>query len=365
MAERVAEWNTAALQANLEALGNNSYPGRFIGLGVSESGDHAVQVYAVMGRSDPSRNRVLVAEPDVVPGNELVKTDVFDEKKLGDNADLSLIIYNAMRTTNAGPDREIVHVVSNGHQTDNVVRELRLASAQSLRPPYREIKPVFTKALTTDTFVPDEPKGTNKTSYEPDSEHTSRITAYTARHEPGLFQYGWAITRRDKLTEMPVHTFGAGPLDQVPDGAALAFHTYDGDGKPLPPFTGNPYPIKLEGNSPFETAEALWEDRIDKDNRVAMAVKYIHRISGLVEVKIINQLQPEVANDLIKQSMLIEAMLDDIMPIDEVKSFVEHRNVKRDRHALAKRSGWTTMPIEALETVYRGDRNRKLPYAAV
>lgn len=42
-----------------DVLGNNTYPGRGICLGVDESGEYAVIVYFIMGRSVNSRNRIL------------------------------------------------------------------------------------------------------------------------------------------------------------------------------------------------------------------------------------------------------------------------------------------------------------------
>lgn len=42
-----------------DELSNNTYPGRGICLGVDESGEYAVIVYFIMGRSVNSRNRIL------------------------------------------------------------------------------------------------------------------------------------------------------------------------------------------------------------------------------------------------------------------------------------------------------------------
>ena len=47
-----------------KALNENSYPGRGIVLGRSEDGKKAVVGYFIMGRSENSRNRVFVEEPD-------------------------------------------------------------------------------------------------------------------------------------------------------------------------------------------------------------------------------------------------------------------------------------------------------------
>ena len=42
-----------------DVLSNNTYPGRGICLGVDESGEYAVIVYFIMGRSENSRNRIF------------------------------------------------------------------------------------------------------------------------------------------------------------------------------------------------------------------------------------------------------------------------------------------------------------------
>ena len=47
-----------------DVLSNNTYPGRGICLGVDESGEYAVIVYFIMGRSENSRNRVFDPVPE-------------------------------------------------------------------------------------------------------------------------------------------------------------------------------------------------------------------------------------------------------------------------------------------------------------
>lgn len=85
---------------NMQALSENSYPGRGIVVGRSDMGE-LMQVYWVMGRSESSRNRLLVRD-----GLRKVKTQLI--KDVGD-ADTSLIIYDAMIRTGR------YHIVSNGY----------------------------------------------------------------------------------------------------------------------------------------------------------------------------------------------------------------------------------------------------------
>ena len=58
-----------------KALKENSYPGRGIVIGRSEDGRKAVVGYFIMGRSENSRNRVFLEEPDGI------RTEAFDPSK--------------------------------------------------------------------------------------------------------------------------------------------------------------------------------------------------------------------------------------------------------------------------------------------
>src|SRR5579863_9195188 len=95
-----------AAERNFAELSENRYSGRGIVMGMSDDGRNAVQVYWIMGRSENSRNRVLSYN-----GHKLF-TEAADPAKV--KKDPSLIIYNAMK------DNKLFHIVSNGHQTDQV-----------------------------------------------------------------------------------------------------------------------------------------------------------------------------------------------------------------------------------------------------
>ena len=64
-------------------LAGNPYPGRGIVIGKTADGAKSVVAYFIMGRSENSRNRVFIQEPDGI------RTEAFDPAKL---ADPSLII---------------------------------------------------------------------------------------------------------------------------------------------------------------------------------------------------------------------------------------------------------------------------------
>ena len=119
-----------------KALSENSYPGRGIVLGRSEDGKKAVVGYFIMGRSENSRNRVFVEEPDGI------RTEAFDPSKM---VDPSLIIYHPVRKVGD------MLVVTNGDQTDTVADYLRAGKT-------------FEDALRTRTFEPDGPNWTPRIS---------------------------------------------------------------------------------------------------------------------------------------------------------------------------------------------------------
>lgn len=104
--------------------------------------------------------------------------------------------------------------------------------------------------------------------HEPDSPNfTPRISAVTDEAE------GSAII--SKISKDPLN-----PDNSVRNyydyrlltpGFGMCIHTYEGDGNPLPSFTGDPYHVLLSG-SVEEVAQTYW-DLLDKSNRVALVAK--------------------------------------------------------------------------------------------
>ena len=113
-------------------LAGNPYPGRGIVIGKTADGAKSVVAYFIMGRSENSRNRVFVKEPDGI------RTEAHDPAKL---ADPSLIIYHPVRQVGRGL------IVTNGDQTDTI-RE------------FIEKGLTFEQALRTREFEPDGPNWT-------------------------------------------------------------------------------------------------------------------------------------------------------------------------------------------------------------
>lgn len=240
--------------ANFEELKANEYPGRGIVLGRTAVGD-AVQVYWVMGRSENSRNRLLVEEDDVV------KTVPFDESKVEDP---SLIIYNAMRVLHRS-EHGAYHIVSNGDQTDTVYDFL--AKGQSAQ-----------EAVETRTYEPDAPN------------YTPRITGLTAAFDNSNQDNDttfW-ITLRGRLDPHTIQKrFRVNLRDEADNGIGHCLHTYEGNGDPLPAFRHAPYPVPV-GEGAKDTAEMFW-DALNREHRVALATKVIDRQSGDITYSIINQ----------------------------------------------------------------------------
>lgn len=232
-----------ALQ-NMQALAENAYPGRGIVMGKSSAGDF-VQVYWLMGRSSNSRNRKFLADG----GN--VQTEPLDHSKVENP---SLIIYRAMA------DSGFWHIVSNGNQTDTVYNYFN-KGGQNL-----------SYALADTSHEPDAPNFTPRI--------TGLVHALRSTYEFSK------IIRRPRVNQEGTFSarfyYGYASVDK---GYGLCLHTYNGDGNPLPSFDRDPYLVSLEGGI-NDIAGTYWE-LLNKENRVALAVKTIRPSYNTQEVKLI------------------------------------------------------------------------------
>ncbi len=230
------------MQKNEKYLSENSYPGRGIVLGATPSGKSLVQLYWIMGRSENSRNRVFVETPDGV------KTEAFDPSKM---TDPSLVIYYVTRTVGS------THIVTNGDQTDTVADALKVGGS-------------FETALLTRCYEPDAPNC------------TPRISGMTNADGSYALSILKTINNDENVEEKAFFTY-----KQPKNGVGHCIHTYDGDGSPLPSFSGAPYEVSL-GESARENAEKFWA-MLNADNRVSLLAKHIDRATGKVETVIINR----------------------------------------------------------------------------
>ena len=224
-------------------LCENEYPGRGIVIGKSADGKKAVFAYFIMGRSENSRNRVFVER-----SGELI-IHPYDRSKVEDP---SLIIYSPVRSFG----KKLI--VTNGDQTDTIFDFLAKGGS-------------FEDALDTRCFEPDAPNFTPRVSGLLDFENG--------------YSYKLSILKAADASGSACNhfTFSYSPLD----GAGHFIHTYAGDGKPLPSFSGEPERVAV-GNDPDEFTKLLWEN-LSSENKVSLYVRFIDLASGMFESRLINK----------------------------------------------------------------------------
>jgi IMP cyclohydrolase len=224
-------------QRTLErCITRNRYPGRGLILGRNTSGGPGqgdwTLVYWIMGRSEHSRNRQFVAQ-----GGAL-RTQAFDPKLL---VDPSLIIYEAMLELPG------IQLISNGDQTRTIYDALSRGGS-------------FEQALAGRAHEPDAPHYTPRISGMLD------LRAGQARLSLGILR---ANPHDPLLTD---RTFFQ--LAEPPPGVGRCITTYDGDGNPLPSFSGEPLVVPCQGGG-SDILHSYWQ-ALDADNRIALAVKTLH-----------------------------------------------------------------------------------------
>ena len=202
----------------LAFLKNNPYPGRGIAVGKNRV------YYFIMGRSENSRNRIFSMTEDGI------RTEAYDASKM---LDRSLIIYHPVRSM--GGDL----IVTNGNQTDTI----------------RDMGD-FRAALATREYEPDEPNW------------TPRISAIC--HADGSFELS-ILKHVDGRCLRCFYSY-----EGCDDGKGYFISTYQGDGSPLPSFSGEP--LQIDMPEPEEVWEAL-----NKDNKVSLYAN----VNG--EVKLFNK----------------------------------------------------------------------------
>lgn len=205
-----------------EYLKDNKYPGRIL-IGGTACDGKPIIAYAITGRSEKSRNRILISE------NGYLRTQLLSDKTEGDE----LTIYRASW------DIPGYKIVANGSHGEEIASSL--SEGKSLL-----------EAL-------------DKLSPEPDSAATPRI-ALVADCSDGT--YSLAIVRNDAEgnIERIVWKYQNTP------GFGHIIHTYDNDGEPLPSFSSDPAVINLL-DSLSDFSKELW-NALDKDNRVGMYLGY-------------------------------------------------------------------------------------------
>ena len=226
-----------------DVLSNNTYPGRGICLGVDESGEYAVIVYFIMGRSVNSRNRIFVQEGDGI------RTEAFDPSKL---TDPSLIIYHPVREFGRGL------IVTNGDQTDTIYDHLKRGQT-------------FEAALRTREFEPDAPNFTPRISglLSPDGSYQLSILK--------------SVDEAGSGCQRQTFEYPATP------GLGHFLHTYVCDGTPIPTFQGEPERVTISGTME-EFAHGIW-DHLNQENKISLYVRFTDLASGTYQEIILNKNQ--------------------------------------------------------------------------
>lgn len=189
----------------LDFLRNTSYPGRGIAVGKNRV------YYFIMGRSENSRNRIFTLTDDGI------RTEAFDPAKV---TDPSLIIYHPVRSMGTSL------IVTNGNQTDTI----------------REMGD-FRAALATREYEPDDPNW------------TPRISAIL--NGDGSFSLS-ILKRVDERCLRCTYDY-----EGCDEGKGYFISTYQGDGSPLPSFSGEPMQIDMP------EPEHVWQ-ALNSDNKVSL-----------------------------------------------------------------------------------------------
>lgn len=230
-----------------ELLAGNTYPGRGIVLGVDETGENAVIVYFIMGRSVNSRNRIFEETEDGII------TKAHDESLM---TDPHLIIYAPVR---ALPDG-VTTIVTNGDQTDTIYDFMKEGKT-------------FEDALRTRTFEDDRPNW------------TPRISGVVSVKD-GKASYKMSILKSDNGDENSVLRYFF-DYCQPKAGEGRFIHTYVGDGNPIPSFEGEPEKVTIKGDIE-QLALSTWEN-LNADNKVSLYVSFISLKDGSTDTIIINK----------------------------------------------------------------------------
>ncbi len=223
-------------------LSSNSYPGRGIILGRSEDGNFAVIAYFIMGRSENSRNRVFVKDGGGI------RTEAFNPAKL---VDPSLIIYSPVRVLDQ------MTIVTNGDQTDTVYDYMKRGKT-------------FEAALRSRTFEPDKPNYTPRISgiVDVDGDYKLSILKSAGGNPDSVHRYFYEY-------------------DSPVSGEGHFIHTYEGDGNPLPSFSGEPTLVRIAGDLDQFT-ETVWNS-LNEENKVSLFTRFINIKTGIADTRIVNK----------------------------------------------------------------------------
>lgn len=226
-----------------DVLSNNTYPGRGICLGVDESGEYAVIVYFIMGRSVNSRNRIFEETDDGII------TKAHDESLM---TDPHLIIYAPVRALPGGE----YTIVTNGDQTDTIRDHLELGES-------------FEQGLRTRAFEPDGPNWTPRISGLLSADGSYKMSILKSADAEGS-----ACAR---------YTYEYPGVN----GVGHFLHTYVQDGNPIPTFQGEPERVAIAGTLDA-FAEMIWNN-LNEANKISLYVRFTDLATGAYQEKLYNK----------------------------------------------------------------------------
>lgn len=249
----MSEWSqNRDLGSGLSDLRSNEYPGRVAIMGIGMERDVALQAYAIMGRSEGSRDRIFVQDGTSVRTTAPRKT----AEEMAATAMSELIYYRALGTEN------MVHVVSNGAQTDPILKGVL---------GWNSLERAAKKAPVVD--------GVDLAAFEPDDPNfTPRISGVIDLRPNAPTPFGMAVVSKNQQTGEPDYAVYTSDLDDLESGVGFGVQTYAGNGNPLPSFDREPWAIPL-GRDTVDTAHALWAT-LNSENVVSLAVRAIDLETG-------------------------------------------------------------------------------------
>ena len=235
---------------NLESKDNfekhikeNIYPGRGIIIGINSEGDFII-IYWLMGRSENSRNRILVNQ-DLELRTEAINPDKIKNP--------SLIIYSAVKKISNG------FLVSNGDHTERILNRLNQ-------------KKNFESAISEENHENDPPNFTPRI--------VGLISFLSKKTE---IKFG--IIKKSPFSN-EFSEYSTFSYNLIKKGFGYGISTYISDGNPLPSFNRSPMLFPLNGDI-RDITKNYWE-ALNRKNKLSIAILKISSKNSFHEWNILN-----------------------------------------------------------------------------